>query len=79
MCCDFPICLAGAENRSEEHSAEPGGLRPKDADAVVVDCATCGAALKKEYADILEEMGEDAEAARELGEKCWISPNIFQA
>ena len=40
---------------------------PKDADAVVVDCATCGAALKKEYASVLEEMGQDARAARELG------------
>jgi glycolate oxidase iron-sulfur subunit len=37
--------------------------------AVVVDCASCGAALKKEYAHILEEMGEDPRPARELAGK----------
>jgi glycolate oxidase iron-sulfur subunit len=40
-----------------------------DVDAVIVDCATCGAALKKEYTHILEEMGENAEPARALGKK----------
>jgi len=70
VCCGFPICLAGARKpflSNIRRNLEV--FDPKDADAVVVDCATCGAALKKEYADVLEEMGEDAEAARELGRK----------
>jgi len=40
-----------------------------DVDAILVDCATCGAALKKEYTHILEEMGESAEAAQRVGKK----------
>ena len=41
----------------------------KDVDAVIVDCASCGSALKKEYSHILEELGENADAARRLGRK----------
>jgi glycolate oxidase iron-sulfur subunit len=70
MCCGFPICLAGARKPALKNIRRNlRVLDPKDADAVIVDCATCGAALKNEYAHILEEMGEDAEPARELGRK----------
>ncbi len=70
MCCGFPICLAGARKpalKNIRRNLEVFG--PADADAVVVDCATCGAALKKEYATVLEEMGQNALAARELARK----------
>jgi len=70
ICCGFPICLSGARKpalKNIQWNLEV--FDPKEADAVIVDCATCGAALKHEYAHILEEMGEDAEPARRLGQK----------
>lgn len=70
MCCGFPICLAGARGIAVNNIRRNlEVLDLKDADAIVVDCATCGAALKNEYADVMEEMGEDAGRARELGRK----------
>jgi glycolate oxidase iron-sulfur subunit len=70
MCCGFPICLAGARKvalKNIRRNLEV--LDPTEVDAVIVDCATCGAALKSEYANVLEEMGEDAEPARRLSRK----------
>ncbi len=70
MCCGLPVFLSGARNMALENIRKNIELfdRP-DVDAVIVDCATCGAALKKEYAHILEEMGENPEGARQLGKK----------
>jgi glycolate oxidase iron-sulfur subunit len=70
MCCGLPIFLSGARKMALKNMQKNIELfNRKDVDAVIVDCATCGAALKKEYTHILEEMGENAEAARELGRK----------
>ncbi len=72
MCCGFPISLAGARKAALKNIRRNLDVfNPADADAVIVDCATCGAALKKEYAQILEEMGEGekAEGAARLGQK----------
>jgi len=70
MCCGLPIFLSGARKMALKNIRKNIELfNPKDVDAILVDCATCGAALKKEYAHILEEMGENAEAARVLGRK----------
>lgn len=72
MCCGFPICLAGARKvalKNIRHNLKV--FDPTSADAIIVDCATCGAALKKEIPHILQEMGEGeaAETAQRLGEK----------
>ena len=68
MCCGLPIFLAGARKMALRNIRKNLELFNRDdVDAVIVDCATCGAALKKEYAHILEEMGENAEAAKALG------------
>ena len=70
VCCGFPAGQAGMRKIALRNIRQNLELfDPGDADAVVVDCATCGTALKKEYANILEEMGENAEAARRLGQK----------
>jgi glycolate oxidase iron-sulfur subunit len=70
MCCGLPIFLSGARKMALKNIQKNIELfNRKDVDAVIVDCATCGAALKKEYIHILEEMGENADAARELGGK----------
>ncbi|MBI5966902.1 MAG: hypothetical protein HY882_03445 [Deltaproteobacteria bacterium] len=69
-CCGLPIFLAGARKMALKNIWKNLELfNREDVDTVIVDCATCGAALKKEYAHILEEMGESAEAPRALGRK----------
>ena len=70
VCCGLPIFLAGARQMALKNIRKNLELFNRDdVDAVIVDCATCGAALKKEYPHILEEMGESPEAARALGGK----------
>ena len=70
MCCGLPIFLAGARKMALKNIQKNLELFNRDdVDAILVDCATCGAALKKEYAHILEEMGENAEAAKKMGKK----------
>lgn len=70
MCCGLPIFLSGARETALaniRHNLEI--LVSQNVDAIIVDCATCGSALKKEYVHILEEMGHDAGPARAVSEK----------
>jgi glycolate oxidase iron-sulfur subunit len=70
VCCGLPIFLAGARKMALKNIRQNLELfHRNDVDAVIVDCATCGAALKREYTHILEEMGESPEAAKALGRK----------
>ena len=70
VCCGLPIFLAGARKMALGNIRKNLDLFNRDnIEAVIVDCATCGAALKKEYVHILEEMGEDAREAKALGGK----------
>jgi glycolate oxidase iron-sulfur subunit len=70
MCCGLPIYLSGALKTALKNIRKNLEIfNPSDVDAVIVDCASCGAAIKKEYAHILEDVGENAEAARALGQK----------
>jgi glycolate oxidase iron-sulfur subunit len=70
MCCGLPIFLAGARKMALKNIQKNLDLfNREDVDAILVDCATCGAALKKEYTHILEEMGEDTGAAKIMGKK----------
>jgi glycolate oxidase iron-sulfur subunit len=70
MCCGLPLYQWGGRKAALKNIRENLKLfNRKDVDTVVVDCASCGAALKKEYAHILEEMGESAKPAKELAEK----------
>lgn len=70
MCCGLPIFLSGARQMALDNMRHNLRiLNAADVDAVVVDCATCGAALKKEYIHILEEMGENTGPAVALSGK----------
>lgn len=70
MCCGLPIFLAGARDTALGNIRKNLELfNREDVDAVLVDCATCGSALKNEYVHILEEMGENADAAKALSRK----------
>jgi glycolate oxidase iron-sulfur subunit len=56
-CCGIPIFLSGAREASLDCIREVvEGFAQDDVDAVLVDCATCGAALRKEYPHILREL-----------------------
>jgi glycolate oxidase iron-sulfur subunit len=61
-CCGLPIFLSGDREASLKSIKETVNLFARqDVDAVIVDCATCGSALRKEYTQILHEL-------RDLGE-----------
>jgi glycolate oxidase iron-sulfur subunit len=61
-CCGLPIFLSGDRKTSLRCIEETLALFARDEfDAVIVDCATCGSALRKEYPHILREL-------RDLGE-----------
>lgn len=77
-CCGVPIFLSGAREAAVECIAQVIKVFGReDVDAVVVDCATCGAALVKEYPHMLRELaqlgenvGEDImEGSRILAQK----------
>ena len=77
-CCGIPVILSGARDLALESIRDViETFSREDIDAVVVDCATCGAALRKEYVPLLKEMKaegqpvEDAliDAAMRLSEK----------
>jgi glycolate oxidase iron-sulfur subunit len=62
-CCGLPIFLSGDRETSVEVIREALRIFARaDVDAVIVDCGTCGAALKNEYPHLLRDL-------RELGEK----------
>jgi len=70
-CCGLPIFMSGARKMAIGNIMKNIGVfnRYGHVDAIIVDCATCGAAFKEEYVHILEEMGEDTEAAQKLHNK----------
>ena len=70
MCCGLPVFLAGAVRTAVPNILKNVSLFNRSGiDAVVVECATCGSALKKEYPRILEEAGINADAAYALSAK----------
>ncbi|MDP2267728.1 MAG: (Fe-S)-binding protein, partial [Deltaproteobacteria bacterium] len=62
-CCGLPIFMSGDRETSLQCIRSTLAIfARRDVDAVVVDCATCGAALKNEYAHLLldlRQLGED--------------------
>jgi len=70
-CCGLPIFLSGDRKTAMRCIEDALTLFAReDCDAVIVDCATCGSALRKEYPHILKELrdlGEDI--SEELIEK----------
>jgi glycolate oxidase iron-sulfur subunit len=62
-CCGLPIFMSGDRETSLQCIRETLKIFARvDVDAVIVDCATCGAALKNEYVHLLKDL-------RELGEQ----------
>ena len=70
VCCGLPLFLHGAMDKARKNIIKNIELfNRKDVEAVVVDCATCGSALRKEYGQVLRELGSDPNAADELSAK----------
>jgi glycolate oxidase iron-sulfur subunit len=58
-CCGLPIFMSGERETSLRCIRDTLKLFAReDVDAVVVDCATCGAALKNEYAHLLRDLSQ---------------------
>ncbi len=80
VCCGLPMFSQGGFETAKSNILKNTKLldRPDDA-AVIVDCATCGYALRNGYVDILEELHADPSAARRLSSKVKdISEFIWQ-
>lgn len=62
-CCGLPIFMSGERETSLQCIRDTLKLFARtDVDAIVVDCATCGAALRNEYSHLLRDL-------RQLGEE----------
>ncbi len=70
VCCSVPIFLSGARKEALANVKKNLGLFDRDdADAIVVDCATCGGGLKKNIPNLVEDLGGDVEKARRVASK----------
>ncbi len=70
VCCSAPLFLNGATKASLPNIVKNLTILDRsDVDAIVVDCATCGAALKKEIPELLENLGLDTEKALRVANK----------
>ena len=67
VCCGMALFLRGALEKAKANIVENVSLfnRP-DAVAVITDCATCGAALRNAYPEVLKELNSSASEAEEL-------------
>ncbi len=69
-CCSAPLFLNGAVKQALPNILKNLEILDRvDADAIVVDCAACGAALKKGIPDLLEDLNMDTERASRVAEK----------
>ena len=71
-CCGLAIILSGEEDLPIKNVEKNiSMLTRKEIDAVLVDCATCGAAFKKEYIALLKRKGMDTKEAEILKGKTY--------
>lgn len=69
-CCGIPMLFHGAEEKAHKNVLiNIESLDQKDIKAIIVDCPTCGSALKTEYPELLERMEQDDAAAIRVASK----------
>lgn len=69
-CCSIPLLFHGAEDAALKNIlANINALKNQDADTILVDCSTCGEALKNEYPKIVENQGKDVSDAKKISVK----------
>jgi glycolate oxidase iron-sulfur subunit len=70
VCCSVPVFLSGARREALPNIIKNMEIFDQpDADAVVVDCATCGGGLKKAIPHLLEDLGLGSDRAVRLAAK----------
>ncbi|HYB19980.1 MAG TPA: (Fe-S)-binding protein [Thermodesulfobacteriota bacterium] len=69
-CCGIAVILSGEENLALKNVKKNISLLTRaEVNAVLVDCATCGSAFKKEYIGLLKRKGMDTTRAEVLKKK----------
>lgn len=69
-CCSIPLLYHGAVDQAAHNiSANLKCLDQKNIRAIIVDCPTCGAALKNEYPSLSEKLNLDEAVTREISSK----------
>jgi glycolate oxidase iron-sulfur subunit len=70
VCCGLPMFIHGAMEKSRNNILKNiKTFNREDIEAVVVDCATCGSALRNEYTHVLRELCLDTKSAENLALK----------
>lgn len=70
VCCSVPIFLSGARREALPNILKNLNVLDRtDAEAIVVDCATCGGGLKKGIPHLLEDLGMETEKALRVAAK----------
>jgi glycolate oxidase iron-sulfur subunit len=75
-CCGIPMLFHGAKDRAKNNiltnikCLNPDNFNQENIKAIIVDCPTCGSALKNEYPALQEDFSpETAEAVRQISSK----------
>jgi glycolate oxidase iron-sulfur subunit len=69
-CCSIPLLFHGAADKAFKNiTTNINALKNHDADRILVDCSTCGEALKNEYPQMLENQGQDLTPANKIASK----------
>lgn len=69
-CCGIPLLYHGAVKQARENvKTNIRGLDLKGVTAVIVDCPTCGSALKNEYPALVDRFGLDEETVANISSK----------
>ena len=69
-CCGIPMLFHGGREKVKSNvNTNLACLNAQGIDAVIVDCPTCGAALKNDYPRLAKEFGLDQDAANCVAEK----------
>lgn len=70
VCCSVPVFLSGARQEALGNILKNIDVFDRsDADAIVVDCATCGGGLKKAIPHLLEDLGLETARAQRIASK----------
>jgi glycolate dehydrogenase iron-sulfur subunit len=70
VCCGLPMFIHGAMEKARNNILKNVSiLKRGDVKAVIVDCATCGSALRNEYPYVLRELGLETQDAQNLALK----------
>jgi glycolate oxidase iron-sulfur subunit len=69
-CCSLPLLFHVATDKAFKNiTTNINAFKKHDADAIVVDCSTCGEALMNEYPRIIENQGQDPFEAKKIAAK----------